>query len=96
MTGEGAVTLMAPFADLRPPAAFACFVDHNIQGAAGGNKGLAEECEHVSTRLQWGPAGPVKDLVKRAEMRVLLMTGVPQDCGHCAPAARKEGASRAA
>src|SRR5260370_33818423 len=93
MTGQGAVTVMAPLADLRPPAAFACFVEHDLQGAGGGNKGLAEECEHVSSRLQRGPAGPVKGLVKRAAMRVLLVTGVPQGCGHGATAAREEGAS---
>ncbi len=77
MTGQSAVTVMAPLADLRPPAAFECFVDHAIQGAAGGNKGLAQECEQVSTRLQRGPAGPVQGLVKGTEMGVLLMTGVP-------------------
>src|SRR5260370_21149220 len=84
---------MAAFTDLRPPAAFECLVDHDSQGATSGNKGLAEEREQVPTRLQWGPAGPVKGLVKSAEMRVLLMTGVPQGCGHRATAAREEGAS---
>ena len=77
MTGQGAIPVVASFADLRPPAAFECLVDHDIQRATSGNKGLAEEREQVPTRLQWGPASPVQNLVKGTEMGVLLMTGVP-------------------
>src|SRR5258708_15438093 len=83
---------MAPFADLGPPAAFQRFVDHDIQGATGLDKGRDDAREQVPTRLQRRPASPVEHLVKRAEMGILLMAGVPPRRGDRSAATREQHA----
>jgi hypothetical protein len=85
---------MAPFADLRSPAAFECFVDHDIERATSQNEGLDEQCEQTPTRLQWRPTGAVQHLVKGTEMGILLLAGVPEGCGHGAPTVREERATQ--
>jgi hypothetical protein len=77
--------------DLRPPPALQGFVNRNIQRPTRLAKGLHDEREQLPTGLQRRPTSTVEHLMKDAEMRILLMAGVPQSRRYRAAAAGEQG-----
>src|SRR5258706_15862883 len=82
---------MSTLADFGSRASFQRFVDDDINTTSRLDKGLHDEREQVSTHRQWRPTRSIEHLMKRAKVRIELMSCLIQGCRYGSAASCQHG-----